>query len=150
MSSPYEEIYEFCRTRNISKIIERILLHKYYENYNQTVENYRKKESQEPSDEIKKGFDTTLLSEATLTTNVQLAEAELKDALEKEIKSSKRKITLKDFSISVGAGVVASFLFTLLLITFLTLGQSQVKSWINDLYLNNEKMEQTVSSNQEI
>lgn len=148
MQTPYSQIMEFCKNKNVSELQSKILLHKFYKDYYEIIDNYKKKENQEPTEEILKGFESTLLSETTLQGNLKLSNEEIEAALSKEIKRHDKLMSLKNFSLSVLSGVIASFLFTILLVVILNLAQNQVKGWINDMYKTQQEMEQTVDEGQ--
>lgn len=59
-----------------------------------------------------------------------------------------RITSVKNFGLSILSGVIASFIFTILLIVILNLAQNQVKGWINDMYKTQQEMEQTVNEGQ--
>lgn len=145
MSTPYSQITDFCKNKNASELQSKILLHKYYKDYYEVIENYKNKENKEPTSEILEGFESTLLSETTLQGNLKLSEGEIELALSKEIEKHDRIISLKNFSLSVLSGIIASFIFTILLIVILNLAQNQVKGWINDMYKTQQEMEEAVN-----
>ncbi|MFK9118470.1 hypothetical protein ACJEBK_16520 [Peribacillus frigoritolerans] len=144
--TPFEQIRKFCTDKNLSKMHERFLYHKYVEDLTSLIDSYHPLHGKEPSDEVKEGFKGTLISENTLSTNVRLADDEFKELTNKEIVKVKKKASFLAFSVDVVSGVVASFVFTLLLILIFSLGQSQFKSWINDLYDNNNHIEKKVNN----
>lgn len=146
--SPFDYIKDFCKTRNLSKLHERILYHKFQEDFTQFIEDYCKKEGMKPNQDTIKGFESILLSENTLSTNIKLAEDELNEYLNKEISTIKKGQSFKEFGFSVLASVVASFVFTILLIMIFSMGQSQIKSWVNDMYKSDKQIQQTVISDE--
>ena len=148
MQTPYSQIMEFCKSKNVSELQSKILLHKFYKDYYEIIDNYKKKENKEPTEEILEGFESTLLSETTLQGNLKLSEEEIEIALSKEIKKHDRITSAQNFGLSVLSGVLASFIFTILLIVILNLAQNQVKGWINDMYKTQQEMEQTVNDGQ--
>ena len=141
----FETIQKFCVDNKLSKLHERILLHKYYEDYYTLIEDHKKKESCDPSVDTIKGFNATLWNEMTLKTNVTLANDEIKNYTEKEINKIKRTQSNMAFWKSTLSSIVGSIIFTFLLILLFTLAQSQIKTWVNDLYENNNKIESTVN-----
>lgn len=143
-------ISKFCEDNKLSKLHQRILLHKYYEDYYILIEDYRKKENSNPSTDTIKGFNSTLLNEMTLKTNISLANDEIKNYTEKEIAKVKKNQFIKSFWFSVLSSIIGSFLFAILLLIIFTLAQNQVKSWINDLYNNGKQIEQTITNEQQI
>ncbi len=148
MQTPYNQITEFCKNKNVPELQSKILLHKFYKDYYEVIDNYQKKESKEPTKEILEGFESTLLSETTLQGNLKLSEEEIASALSKEIKKHDRLTSIKNFGLSILSGVIASFIFTILLLVILNLAQNQVKGWINDMYKTQQQIEQTVNSEQ--
>ena len=90
MQTPYSQIMDFCKNKNVSELQSKILLHKFYKDYYEVIENYKKKENKEPTKEILEGFESTLLSETTLQGNLKLSEEEIEMALSKEIKKHDR------------------------------------------------------------
>lgn len=145
MQTPYSQIMEFCKNKNVSELQSKILLHKFYKDYYEVIDNYKKKENKEPTEEILKIYENTLLSETTLQGNLKLSEEEIENAFSKELKKHDRLMSFANFWLSVLTGVVASVFFTLLLILVLNLAQSQVKGWINDMYKTQQEIEQTVN-----
>lgn len=142
--TPFEQIKKFCKDKNLSKLQERIMFHKYTEDYNELISNHIEAEGIEPPDDTLKGFRNTLLSESTLSTNSKLSEDEIKENLKTEIRKAEKKYSRTSFWSSVGAGILASTLFTIMLIVVISLAQSQVKSWVNDLYSTQTHIEQKV------
>lgn len=145
MQTPYSQIMEFCKTKNASDLQSKILLHKFYKDYYEVIDNYKKKENKEPTKEILEGFESTLLSETTLQGNLKLSEEEIESAFSKEIRKHDKVTSMKNFGLSILSGVIASFLFTILLIIILNLAQNQVKGWINDMYKTQQEIERTVN-----
>lgn len=143
-------ISKFCEDNKLSKLHQRILLHKYYEDYYLLIEDYCKKENSNPSADTIKGFNSTLLNEMTLKTNISLANDEIRNYTEKEIAKVKKNQSIKSFWFSVLSSIIGSFLFTILLLIIFTLAQNQVKSWINDLYNNDKQIEQTITNERQI
>lgn len=68
-----------------------------------------------------KEFESTLLDETTLLGNLKLSEDEIEKALSKEIKKHDKIISVKNFGLSILSGVIASFIFTILLVVILSL-----------------------------
>ena len=81
MQTPYSQIMEFCKSKNVSELQSKILLHKFYKDYYEIIDNYKKKENKEPTEEILEGFESTLLSETTLQGNLKLSEEEIEISL---------------------------------------------------------------------
>lgn len=148
MQTPYSQIMEFCKNKNVPELQSKILLHKFYKDYYDIINNYKAKENNEPTEEILKGFESTLLDETTLQGNLKLSEDEIEKALSEEIKKHDKIISIKNFGLSVLSGVIASFIFTILLIVILNLAQNQVKGWIDDMYKTQQEIEQTVNEGQ--
>lgn len=148
MQTPYSQIMEFCKKKDASELQSKILLHKFYKDYYEIINNYKKREDKEPTEETLEGFESTLLSETTLQGNLKLSEKEIEIALSKEIKKHDRVTSIKNFGLSILSGVIASFIFTILLIVILNLAQNQVKGWINDMYKTQQEMERTVNDEQ--
>lgn len=141
MDNAFNTINEFCKKNKHPHIYNRILLHKYYEDFYKIVEDHKKRENKNPSEDTIQGFQSTLLNEMTLQSNIKLATEEIQGYTKKEIDSHKLKISFKEFGFNVFAGVVASILFTLLLILFFYLGKNQINSWLNDLNDNKQNIE---------
>lgn len=148
MQTPYSQIMEFCKNKNVPELQSKILLHKFYKDYYDIINNYKNKENKEPTEEILKGFESTLLDETTLQGNLKLSEDEIEKALSKEIKKHDKIVSIKNFGLSVLSGVIASFIFTVLLIVILNLAQNQVKGWIDDMYKTQQEIEHTVNEGQ--
>ena len=144
--SPFEHIKKFCRDRNLVKLHERILFHKFNEDFYDLIASYETSENKAPSADIVKGFESTLLSDNTLSTNIRLADEEIDEHIEKEIKKVERKYSFGNFSLSVFASLLASFLFAIILVLIFTVAQSQIRSWVDDLYNNHKYIEQKVSN----
>ncbi|WP_312923212.1 hypothetical protein [Empedobacter brevis] len=136
----FATVSDFCTKNKLPLIFNRILVHKYYEDYNKIVNDYTIKEKNPPSQDILKGFEATLLSEMTLNSNAKLAEDELQNYTKKEINKYKQEVSIKNFWMNVLSGVVATIIYTLLLLLFFYLGKSQIHSWLNDLN-DNDKIE---------
>ncbi|WP_114819372.1 MULTISPECIES: hypothetical protein [Chryseobacterium] len=132
----FETIANFCNAKNYPLIYNRILLHKFYEDYKKVINDHTIKEGSDPTNDTLKGFKSTLLNDMTLTSNIKLAEDELKNYSKEEINKFERKQSTRAFWISVLSGVIASIIYTLLLIIFFYLGKNQLSSWLNDLNSN--------------
>jgi hypothetical protein len=139
-------INNFCQTNTISKVYERMLFHKYHEDLYVLIEDFIKTEKSEPSDDIVRGFKSTLCNEMTLRTNIRLAEDEIKNHTKKELKKFERKQTSSAFWFSTFSSVVASFIFSILLLLIFTVAHSQVKSWLNDLNSDNSSKTEKVET----
>ena len=74
------------------------------------------------------GFQQSLLSENTLSSNLRLAEEEIESILKEEIKAEKKKLGRVKFWISVGASVVGSFIFIGILIITFAVANNQIKN----------------------
>lgn len=129
----FTRVKEFSTARKLSKLQERILLHKYFEDYFSLVDDYKKKNqgNNPPSDTIV-GFNSTLLSDMTLSTNIDLSVSELDSFSKDEIDKVKTKNGWKNFWLSTFSSIVGSFLFTLIIILLFLMGENQIKSWIKD------------------
>ncbi len=144
MITPYDRINEFCESRSASKLQERILLYKYYKDYQEIADNYRKANNVEPTDQLKLGWENAFLSDTALDGNMRLAQEEIKEELSNQINKYKRSVSLKNFCMNVLSGIIASFLFAWLLVAILSLAQDQVRGWINNLYATNKQIEQSI------
>jgi hypothetical protein len=130
--SPFVIIREYCSKEKTSKLIERILFHKFEEELNELLESYRKDHNgQDPSQDTINGYISTLLSETNLSKNIKLAEEEIREELEDEINKIKKKIGNINFWKSVGASILGSFFFTILLIIIFFIAENQVKSLLH-------------------
>lgn len=138
-------IKKFCEGHNFSKLHERILFHKFYEDFDTITKDYKDNETTDPSEDTIKGFISTLLSEMTLQSNVKLADDEIKSFTRKEIKKLKRVQTFKEFCSSALASIVGSIIFSIILIILFTIAQNQLKSWVNDLYNDNTEIQSTIN-----
>ena len=49
MQTPYSQIMEFCKSKHVSELQSKILLHKFYKDYYEIIDNYKKKENKEPT-----------------------------------------------------------------------------------------------------
>ncbi|MBD5347548.1 MAG: hypothetical protein HDR92_10550 [Bacteroides sp.] len=141
----FEAIFDFCDRNKLSKLHQRVLLHKYYEDYYVLIEDYRNKEKTEPSADTIKGFNSTLLNEMTLKTNVRLADDEIRNYTQKEIDKVTKKQSRKSFWNSVLTSIIGSFIYSVILLLLFTLAHNQVKSWIDDLYKNEQEINKTIS-----
>lgn len=148
MNTPYSQIVEFCKKKNASELQCKILLHKFYKDFYEIIDDYKNKEKREPTHEIIEGFENTLLSETTLQGNLKLSNEEIEIEFSKQIKKHDRIISIKNFGLSVISGVLASFIFSLLLVLILNLAQNEIKGWINDMYKSQQEIEQTVNAGQ--
>lgn len=147
--TPFKQIKKYCIDKGLSKMHERFLYHKYVEDLDDLIERYRASQGKEPSKDIKEGYVSTLTSHSTLSTNVILADDEIKKITKKEAEKAKMKVSIFTFSMDVVSGVVASIVFSVLLIVVFTLAQSQIKSWVEDLYNNNTQIENKVNPKEE-
>lgn len=140
----FEIVKKFCDDKNCSKLTERIIFHKFMEDYNNLIISFKNNEKQEPSADILRGFESTLLSASNLSTYVKLANEELKENLKKELDGNMIKHNFMDFMLSILSSFIASVLFTLLLVWLFSAAQSQIKTWVGELYENQSAIEKTV------
>lgn len=91
MQTPYSQIMDFCKNKNVSELQSKILLHKFYKDYYEVIENYKKKENKEPTKEILEGFESTLLSETTLQGNLKLSDGSVWHSSEKALNREVKK-----------------------------------------------------------
>lgn len=147
-NSPYNLIGGFCRSRDLNKLYQRILFHRFHEEYQKLIDNYKEREKKDPSDEVKKEYENLLLNENTLTTNVKLATEEINEQIKEQIKKIEHGQSWSNFWTSVLAGVVGSIIFTLLIMISFTLGHNQIKSWINDIYQSDKQIQHTIDEKQ--
>jgi hypothetical protein len=136
--SPLDVIREFCKKNNQDLLHEKLLLYNYYEEYSIAVNKYSIKEL------TKEKIDTiysTLLDENSLKKNLKLINSELFD-LENSIRVKiEKKYKRTGFGLNVLAGVIASFIFTLLLIGLLAAADNQVKGIVKKYFTSNESSE---------
>lgn len=148
MNTPYITIRDFCKKRSTESLYERILLHKFYKDFYELVDEQKHKyPDKEPSDADKDAFQKTLLSENSLLGNLRAAEDEIAQALNVKTKKIEKFYARKSFWGGVWASMVASFLFTVVLVLFLTFAQKQVLDWFEAIYKNNKKIEQQITDN---
>ena len=141
----FNEITKFCETQKYSKLHQKILLHKYYEDYSYFIDYYKQTEHEEPTDEAIRAFNVTAFSETTLKSNISLANDEIKRFTEKEINKIKNTQSLKNFLFSVLSSVVGSIVFSVILMVLFALAHAQIKTWVGDLYETNSQIEQTIT-----
>ena len=140
MQTPYSQIMDFCKNKNVSELQSKILLHKFYKDYYEVIENYKKKENKEPTKEILEGFESTLLSETTLQGNLKLSEEEIEMALSKEIKKHDRITSVKNFGLSIfncfylWLNVFLLNLFLVIYIICIKLNINYLLSLVNSLF----------------
>ena len=147
--TPYEIIKDYCENKSLSKLYERILFHKYTEEYNNLIIDYKESEKHEPTLDTLKGFESTLLSDNSLSTSVRIAEDDLKEYTKKEVNKALRKYSFKEFCFSTLASIIASILFSLLLIFLFTVASKQIKSYINDLYSDQSFIKNKITNTNE-
>lgn len=150
MNTPYERIKNYCETKELSKLQQSILLNKFYENYNAMIAEYKKGEGKDPDQNMLEAYETALLSDTNIQNNIKLVNEEIENAFKDRLKLFKLTTSFKEFSISVLSGVIGSFIFTLLLVLFLRLGQNQIKSWIADWYVNDVQIENMITAPEDI
>lgn len=145
----YEKIKKYCESAQLDKFYEIFLYHKFEEDYyNQILEYKKNNNNQEPDSSTKQGYESTLLSDSTLSTNIMLANSEKERIISKEIKKVKRKTTGIAFLFNVLAGILASVIFTIMIVVLFTLGQNQIMSWLNDFYVDNKQIEEQMKNNE--
>ena len=142
MSTPYERIRDFCKNKDIPKLKQDLMVSRFYENFDLMVTEYRTKEGKEPTDETSDAYEDALLSDVNLQNILKLVDEEIENEFADRTKRVKRQTSFKEFSLSVLSGVIASFLFTILLVIILNLAQSQIKSWISDWYTTDKQIQQ--------
>ena len=149
MSTPYERIKTFCETKELSKLQQSILLNKFYENYNAMIDEYKKSTGKNPDQNMLEAYETALLSDTNIQNNIKLVNEEIENVFKDKLRTFKRTTSLKEFSISVLSGVIGSFIFALLILLLLKLGQNQIKSWVTDWYVNDVQIENLINTQEE-
>lgn len=129
----FKTIKEFCKNNKYPVIYNRILLHKFYEDFYKVTSDHKLKQGIDPSADTITGFQSTLLNDMTLKSNVKLAEDELKTLTSYEVNKFKLIVSFKQFTLDVVSGIIATIIYTVLLILFFYLGKNQINSWLNDL-----------------
>ena len=141
MTTPYKRIRNFCKNKNVTKIEQSLIVNKFYEDYYSMIEEHTKNEKGVLTDETCKGFENALLSDVNLQISLKIIKEDIENEYKRRVKIVEIKTSIKEFSVSVLSGVIASFLFTILLIVILNMAQSQVKSWISDWYTTEKQIE---------
>lgn len=136
--SELKTINKFCDSEKLDYFYRYYLYHKFNSDLEEQIANHKKISKSEPSEETISTIKSTLISNSTLSTNVKLAVEQRKRILDKEIKQYRLRQNIKVFSLNVLSGVLASILFTLLIVVVFTLGENQIKSWLNDFNSNTE------------
>lgn len=136
--SELKTINKFCDSEKLDSFYKYYLYYKFNSDLEEQIANHKKISKSEPSEETISTIKSTLISNSTLSTNVKLAVEQRKRILDKEIKQYRSGQNIKVFSLNVLSGVLASILFTLLIVVVFTLGENQIKSWLNDFNSNTE------------
>lgn len=138
--TPLEHIRNYCLSEKKTKIIEKIVYHKYNQDLSDLISSYLKNENKDASAEIIEGFKTTLISNNTLSTNIRLAEEEINDIVENKVRLLEKKYKRNDFFRAIIINILSSFIFTLLIILIAIVAENQIKTWIREFGSNNNVM----------
>lgn len=138
--TPYEIIKEFCSKseHKNNKLIEKILIHSFYQEYDEMISQEKQKRSDLSEQEIV-GFKNSLLSGINLKKNEEIAIAEIDARLNEKIKWLKLGYRVKNGFSVIFLNVISSIIFTVLLIIVFALAESQIKPLVND-YLAQPKV----------
>ena len=131
--TPYEIIKEFCSKseHKNNKLIEKILIHSFYQEYDEMISQERKKRGDLSEQEVV-GFKNSLLSEINLKKNEEIAIAEIDAGINERIKWIKVGYRIKNGFSVIFLNVISSILFTVLLIIVFALAENQIKPLVNE------------------
>ena len=131
--APYTIIKEYCsKSNNNDKLVEKILLHTFYEEYDELIKGEKEKRKELSEEEIN-GFRNSLLSEINLKKNEEIAKAEIKTCVNAKTRMIVAGSKIKNSLSIIGLNVISSIIFTLLLILLFFLAESQIKPMVQDL-----------------
>ena len=130
----YDIIKYFCKNRETSSVDEKILLHKFYTEYFDTLEEQEASKMKISVSEIA-GYVKILLSETNLNKNLKIAESEIEDLISDKIKKIEIKYKFKNVVLTIVVNIVSSFLYTFLLIMLLAAARNQIKSIFLDIFV---------------
>ncbi|MBF4692022.1 hypothetical protein [Fusibacter ferrireducens] len=128
----YNKIEEYCKENNHPAIYKKLLFYKYTEEMKSLIDSYKTKNSINPNSDILTGFDNSCLSDDRLHSDIKLIKEELYEFTSFEVKKFTQKQSIKAFGISVGASVLASFIFVILAIGIYKVGENQFNSWFSN------------------
>lgn len=130
--TPYAIIKEYyVQNKTNDKLIEKILLHTFYEEYDELVKAEKESRSELSEDEIN-GFRNSLLSKINLKKNEEIAKAEIGSCVESKTRIIVAQNKVKNALSIIGLNVVSSIIFTLLLIVLFFLAENQIKPLVQE------------------
>lgn len=130
--TPYTIIKEYCaHNKNSDKLVEKILLHTFYEEYDELVKA-EKENRAELSDEEINGFRNSLLSKINLKKNEEIAKAEIESCMESKTRIIVAQNKVKNAFSVIGLNVFSSVIFTLLLIILFFLAENQIRPLVQE------------------
>ena len=131
---PYSRIKKFINNSDYkdNKLVEKILLHTYYKEYNELIEQETDLESRKNlSEEVSNSYKRTLLSETNLKKNAEIALSEIDVSVDDKVKWIERKYRFKNVIGVIGINIISSAAFTLLLIILFALAENQIRPIVN-------------------
>lgn len=137
--TPLEVIREFCIKNNQDIFHEKLLLYNYYDEFSIAVSKYTKKK--ELTNEKIDTIYSTLLDENSLRKNLKLIDSELNDFENTIVTKIEKKYKKISFGLNVLASIIASFVFTLILIGLLAVAENQVKGIVKDYFTTGEPLD---------
>ena len=127
-----EVVTEYCNSNGKSSVVGSIAFSIYQQQLEELIADSQNNGEGLSDNEIST-MRTTLLSQNSLSAHVRLAEDQLAEQTRSAIKPLLKKEGFKNFLVSVGASVIASFLYSILLIIIFVVAQEQIASWLSSL-----------------
>lgn len=130
--TPYEIIKEYCtHNKNNDKLVEKILLHTFYEEYDELVKAEKENRSELSKEEIN-GFRNSLLSKINLKKNEEIAKSEIESCVETKTRMIVVQNKVKNALSIIGLNIASSIIFILMLILLFSLAENQIRPLVQE------------------
>lgn len=140
--TPYAIIKEYCsKNGNNDKLVEKILLHTFFEEYDELIKGEKENRSELSEEEIN-GFRNSLLSIINLRKNEEIAKAEIESCVKSRTRMIVAQNKVRNALSIVGFNVASSIIFTFLLIVLFFLAENQIRPLVHD-YIAPQNIEKT-------
>lgn len=132
IQSDRQVVQEYCRKNNKSAVITALTYSVFQKQFEELIEDNTDEEGA-PSKTKIDAMRMTLLSDASLNAHLRVAEEMQLSETQDVLQPFMRKESIKNFWHSVSASVVASFIYSVLLIVIFIVAQEQIGTWLSSL-----------------
>ena len=133
----YDHIMDYC-TNKYGKFLMQpekdYVLRQFMESYYQALENYKKKHKEaEPDEDQKKTMMSSLLNDATLHSYADSAQRYYEKFTANIESEYAKKVGGFSFLKNIAANILASFLYSIILIIVFWVAKDQIAAWLSQL-----------------